>query len=189
MILLIDHYDSFTYNLYQQLSALDKQVVVYRHDKITVPEILSLQPDAIILSPGPGNPDQAGISIPLLQSSELTIPVLGVCLGHQILAQAFAGTIIRADQPVHGKKTTIFHTQQGLYQNMPMPFVAARYHSLIVEKESLPDCFIIDAENDAGIIMGIHHRDLPFHGVQFHPESILTEHGTTLIKNFLRVCA
>jgi anthranilate synthase/aminodeoxychorismate synthase-like glutamine amidotransferase len=186
MILLIDNYDSFTYNLYQQLSSLGQEVLVRRHDKITITELFTLNPQAIILSPGPGNPDQAGICLPLLQTETLTIPTLGICLGHQALAQAFGGTIIRADEPVHGKKTTVFHNQKDLYRNMPMPFTAARYHSLIVEKKSLPNCFIIDAENDAGIIMGMHHRDLPFHSMQFHPESILTEHGTILIENFLR---
>jgi carbamoylphosphate synthase small subunit len=189
MILLIDNYDSFTYNLYQQLAALGQNVLVRRNNQISLAEINDLKPQGIVLSPGPGTPDQSGICLPLLQMPELKIPLLGICLGNQALAQAFGGLVVRADLPVHGKKTTVFHTQQGLYQNMPLPFTAGRYHSLIVEKKSLPSCFAIDAENDEGIIMGMHHRDLPFYGMQFHPESILTEHGTQLIKNFLQLQA
>ena len=185
MILLIDNYDSFTYNLYQVIATINPDVKVVRNDKITVEEVEVLNPEAIIISPGPGRPEAAGIGIELVKKLGNKIPILGICLGHQIITVAFGGNVVLADEPIHGKSAFIFHTRQGVYDNMPLPFEAARYHSLIAEKNDLPEELIIESESDQGMVMGIRHRDYPIYGFQFHPESILTPEGNLLIKNFL----
>ncbi|OGT29690.1 MAG: aminodeoxychorismate/anthranilate synthase component II [Gammaproteobacteria bacterium RIFCSPHIGHO2_12_FULL_35_23] len=188
MILLIDNYDSFTYNLYQLITQFYPQVKVVRNDQITLTEIEAMTPAGIVLSPGPGHPLQAGLCINLIQQFYQTIPILGVCLGHQAIACAFGGRVIAAPTIVHGKADSIFHASQGLMQNMPQPFKATRYHSLCVAKENLPNTLVITAENKEGLIMGLKHQRYPCYGIQFHPESILTEQGTLLIKNFLVYC-
>jgi anthranilate synthase component 2 len=185
MILIIDNYDSFTYNLYQAVAAINPDVKVVRNDKITVKEIAALNPEAIIISPGPGRPEAAGIGVELVKKLGNKIPILGICLGHQIITVAYGGKVVLAEQPIHGKSAFIFHTRQGLYENMPLPFEAARYHSLITEKQGLPEELVVEAESDKGMVMGIRHRDYPVFGFQFHPESILTPEGNTLIGNFL----
>jgi anthranilate synthase/aminodeoxychorismate synthase-like glutamine amidotransferase len=189
MILLIDNYDSFTYNLYQAIAPLvNDDVQVVRNDKISLREIEKLAPRGIVLSPGPGRPEQAGVCVELIKKFAPTIPLLGVCLGHQAIVQAFGGNIVQCDQIVHGKKTTVFHNRHGIYHQMPLPFSAGRYHSLIAEKKSLPDVLLVEADNSEEIIMGIKHRDFPSYGVQFHPESILTPEGNLIIRNFLALC-
>ncbi len=188
MILLIDNYDSFTYNLVQYLGDLQTQVVVRRNDSLSVAEALALQPDGIILSPGPCDPDRAGICLDLIQAvAAARLPLLGVCLGHQAIGQIFGGKVIRAPFPVHGKVGDIRHDGTGVYAGLPSPFQATRYHSLIVERSSLPDSLLINAETADGLIMGLRHRALPIHGVQFHPESIASEHGHALLRNFLNM--
>ena len=186
MILIIDNYDSFTYNLYQAIAALHADVNVVRNDKITLDKIAALKPEAIIISPGPGRPEAAGIGIELVKSLGSKIPMLGICLGHQIIAMAYGGQVVLAKEPIHGKSTFIFHSRQGIYKNMPLPFQAARYHSLIVEKVGLPDVLVIESESEKGMLMGIRHQYYPVYGFQFHPESILTPEGNILIKNFLQ---
>jgi anthranilate synthase component 2 len=186
MILLIDNYDSFTYNLYQLILKNDVQLRVVRNDKITLEEIKQLKPKAIVLSPGPGRPEDAGICVDVIKQFASSIPILGVCLGHQAIGIAFGGKVVQADEIMHGKPAYVFHQHTSLYKNMPLPFVAGRYHSLIVEKKSLPAELLIEAENSDGIIMGIKHRDYPTYGVQFHPESILTPEGNNLIKQFIK---
>ncbi|MEM9242744.1 MAG: aminodeoxychorismate/anthranilate synthase component II [Pseudomonadota bacterium] len=188
MILIIDNYDSFTYNLYQLLAPITSDIEVYRNDKITLDEISALAPKAIILSPGPGYPENAGICIDLIKKFAGHIPLLGVCLGHQAIAAAFGGKIMHAKEIVHGKTSNIFHNRNTLYQDMRLPFVAARYHSLVVDKESLPESLQINAENDEGLIMGINHQHYPVFGVQFHPESILSKDGNKLLHNFIQRC-
>lgn len=184
MILLIDNYDSFTYNLYQILAQFDT-VIVHRNDKITLDDITLLAPDKIVISPGPGTPVAAGISMDVVKYCvEQHLPLLGVCLGHQAIVAALGGEINKALLPVHGKKSAIFHHSQGIYQQLPSPFNAGRYHSLYAVRESLPDCLSIDAENSSGMIMGVSHKTAPVYGVQFHPESFLTSYGSELIKNF-----
>lgn len=185
MILIIDNYDSFTYNLYQSVAEFAREIKVVRNDQITVAEVQQLKPAGIILSPGPGRPENAGICMELIASLDQQTPLLGVCLGHQAILAAFGCKVIEAPEIVHGKAELIFHQRQGIYQNMPLPFQAGRYHSLIADRDSLPEELSIEAENAAGLIMGIRHRHLPVFGVQFHPESILTMHGNVLIKNFL----
>lgn len=185
MILVIDNYDSFTYNLVQYLGELGEAIQVYRNDQITPTEIAEAGPDKIVISPGPGRPTDAGISIQLIQELGGTIPILGVCLGHQAIAEAFGGEVVRADRLMHGKTSMISHDGKTLFSQLPSPFEATRYHSLIVRKESLPDILEISAWTDAGEIMGIRHRSLPIEGVQFHPESILTGVGKDLLKNFI----
>jgi anthranilate synthase component 2 len=186
MLLLIDNYDSFTYNLVHYLSELGAQVVVRRNDALSVEAALALQPEAIVLSPGPCDPDKAGICLSLIaQAAQNRVPLLGVCLGHQAIGQAFGGKVIRAPQPMHGKVSAISHQQGGIFQDIPSPYNATRYHSLIVERASLPDSLGITAETADGIIMGLEHVDLPIFGVQFHPESIASEHGHQLLGNFL----
>jgi anthranilate synthase component 2 len=185
MLLLIDNYDSFTYNLYQFLCELGADVNVVRNDKITVAEIERLAPDQIVISPGPCTPAEAGISVELVRRLGGRIPILGVCLGHQAIGEAYGGRVIRAPKVMHGKTAPINHGGAGVLAGLPAPFTATRYHSLIVERDSLPDCLEVTAESDDGLIMALRHREHPVEGVQFHPESILTEHGHALLKTFL----
>lgn len=188
MLLLIDNYDSFTYNLVHYLGSLGAEVVVLRNDALTVKEAVAMDPSGILLSPGPCDPNQAGICLALTQAAaKLRIPLMGVCLGHQTIGQAFGGKVIRANDIVHGKLGTIFHSEEDIFEGLPSPFSATRYHSLVVERQSLPDCLVINAELEDGTIMGITHRELPIHGVQFHPESIRSEHGHAMLKNFLNL--
>jgi para-aminobenzoate synthetase component 2 len=185
MILVIDNYDSFTYNLVQFLGDLGETLVVRRNDEIGLDEIAAMRPDHIVLSPGPCTPNEAGICLGLIERFKGEIPILGVCLGHQAIGQAFGGEVVRADNLMHGKTSEIFHDGRTIFQGLPSPFTATRYHSLIVRRETLPDCLEISAETAAGEIMGIRHREYPVEGVQFHPESIMTEHGMDLLRNFL----
>ena len=188
MLLLIDNYDSFTYNLVHYLGELGGEITVKRNDALNIQEAMGLNPSAILLSPGPCDPDQAGICLPLVSAAaEAKIPLMGVCLGHQSIGQAFGGKIVRCHEIVHGKMGQITHTGKGVFAGIPSPFKATRYHSLIVERESLPDCLEITAELDDGTIMGLRPRELPIEGVQFHPESIASEHGHALLKNFLNM--
>lgn len=187
MLLLIDNYDSFTYNLVHYLGELGADVVVRRNDALDVQEAIGMGAEAIVLSPGPCDPAQAGICLPLtLAAAEIGMPLLGVCLGHQAIGEAFGGRVVRAGEIVHGKMGTIHHAGQGLFSGLPSPFRATRYHSLIVERASLPDCLEITAWLEDGTIMGLRHREKPIEGVQFHPESIASEHGHALIRNFLQ---
>ena len=185
MLLLIDNYDSFTYNLVHYLGELGASTNVYRNDALTVDQAIALGPDAIVLSPGPCDPDKAGICLELVRHVQGSIPLLGVCLGHQSIGQAFGGRIVRAKEPMHGKPSQIHHNGKGIFHGLENPFSAIRYHSLVVERSSLPETLEITAETDDGVIMGLSHRDLPIHGVQFHPESIDTKFGHDLLKNFL----
>jgi len=189
MLLLIDNYDSFTYNLYQYLAEVGIEVWVRRNDMVTLREIAAMQPDQIMISPGPGTPGQAGVSCEVIEAFGQHIPTLGVCLGHQAIGQVYGGRIIRAPQPVHGKTSAIHHHEQGIFQGMPSPLEATRYHSLIVERATLPDDLEITAETADGLIMGIKHRSYPVEGVQFHPESIMTPVGKDLLRNFLSMYA
>ncbi|MGB4827062.1 MAG: aminodeoxychorismate/anthranilate synthase component II [Paracoccaceae bacterium] len=186
MLLLIDNYDSFTWNLVHYLGELGAEVKVMRNDALGVQEALALQPQAIVLSPGPCDPAQAGICLPLTRAAAAAgVPLLGVCLGHQTIGEAFGGHVVRCHEIVHGKMGTIHHAGQGVFRGLPSPFQATRYHSLIVERESLPDCLEITAWLEDGTIMGLRHRELLIEGVQFHPESIASEHGHQLLRNFL----
>ncbi|WP_176762128.1 anthranilate synthase component II [Natronincola ferrireducens] len=185
MILMIDNYDSFTYNLTQYLSCLKEEILVYRNDCITLDEIETLNPEIIILSPGPCTPNEAGICIDVVHRFKGKIPILGICLGHQTIGQVFGGKVIKAIEPVHGKVHPIHHTNQGVFEGLKNPLKVTRYHSLVVEKESLPECFEITAETNEGEIMGIRHKEYMIEGVQFHPEAILTEMGMELLNNFL----
>ena len=185
MLLLLDNYDSFTYNLFHYLGELGAEVLVRRNDALDVAEALALHPEAIVISPGPCDPDRAGISVDLVSGAAGVCPILGVCLGHQAIAQAFGGRIVRAAQVMHGKLSTIEHDGQGLFADLPSPFAATRYHSLVAEPETLPTCLEVTARTADGVIMAVRHRELPIHGVQFHPESIETEHGHRLLRNFL----
>ncbi len=185
MLLMIDNYDSFTYNLVQYFGELGEDVRVARNDEITLDEIAALKPDRICISPGPCSPNEAGVSIPVLERFSGKVPILGVCLGHQAIGQAFGGRVVRAQALMHGKTGAIRHTGVGVFAGLPNPFTAARYHSLAVERASLPDCLEITAWTDDGEIMGLRHRTLAVEGVQFHPESIATEHGHAMLKNFL----
>ncbi len=186
MLLLIDNYDSFTYNLVHYLGELGANVAIRRNDAIDVQEAMALKPAGIVLSPGPCDPDQAGICLALTQAAaETRTPLLGVCLGHQTIGQAFGGQVVRCDEIVHGKMGQMHHTGSGLFTGLPSPFAATRYHSLVVDRATLPGSLRITAELDDGTIMGLQHSDLPIHGVQFHPESIASEHGHALFKNFL----
>ena len=185
MLLLIDNYDSFTYNLYQYLSELGAAVEVRRNDQVSIGEIESLRPDQIVISPGPGTPAEAGMSCQIIESFGPCTPVLGVCLGHQAIGQAYGGRIQRAPEPMHGKTSLMFHAGQGVFHNLPVPFEANRYHSLIVERSTLPAELEITAETTDGLIMGLRHRTYPVEGVQFHPESIMTPIGKDLLRNFL----
>ena len=185
MILVIDNYDSFTYNLVQYLGELGAKLDVRRNDKITLAEVSEIGPDKIVVSPGPCTPNEAGISVSLIERFAGEIPILGVCLGHQSVGQAFGGKVISAPDIMHGKVSKIHHDGRTLFEHLPQDFIATRYHSLIVERESLPDCFEISAETADGLIMGLRHREKPVEGVQFHPASILTDEGKPLLKNFL----
>ena len=187
MLLLIDNYDSFTYNLYQYLAELGADVVVRRNDEITVAQAEALAPTHIVISPGPCTPHEAGVSNDLIAALGPRVPLLGVCLGHQCIGEVFGGRVIRAPQPVHGKTAQIHHTGEGVFAGLPSPFEAIRYHSLIVERASLPSSLAITAETRDGLIMGLRHREYPIQGVQFHPESILTQVGKDLLRNFLNV--
>ena len=186
MILLIDNYDSFTYNLVHYLGELGAETAVYRNDALDVQAAMALKPQAIVLSPGPCDPDQAGICLALTQAAaETGTPLLGVCLGHQTIGQAFGGRVVRAGEIVHGKMGTIHHAGTGLFAGLPSPLQGTRYHSLIVERDSLPDCLRVTAWLEDGTIMGLEHKTLPVHGLQFHPESIRSEHGHAMLRNFL----
>ncbi|MBI3900345.1 MAG: aminodeoxychorismate/anthranilate synthase component II [Gammaproteobacteria bacterium] len=187
MLLMIDNYDSFTYNLVQYLGELGQDVQVYRNDQITVDEIARLQPTHIVISPGPCTPNEAGVSVPTIAKLAGKIPILGVCLGHQSIGQAYGGRIVRAKQLMHGKTSMIQHKGEGVFAGLPSPYEATRYHSLVIERDSLPSCLEITAWTDDGEIMGVRHKTLPVEGVQFHPESILTQHGHELLANFLKV--
>ena len=186
MIVMIDNYDSFTYNIFQQLAERGVELKVIRNDQIGIEELKGLKPSHLIVSPGPGNPDQAGISMDAIKEFAGNIPVLGVCLGHQSLAQVFGGKVIRADRLMHGKTSPIHHDGKTIFSEMPQPFEATRYHSLIVERSSLPDYFEITAETAEGEIMGLRHKPTGAEGVQFHPESILTNRGAYLLENFAK---
>jgi len=186
VVLVIDNYDSFTYNLVQYLGELGEDVLVRRNDEITLPEIVALHPVAIVLSPGPGTPAEAGICKDLLVELGPALPTLGVCLGHQCLGEAFGGTVRRASQVMHGKVSRVTHAEQSVFRGIPSPFAATRYHSLVVDRDSLPPDLEVTAWTDDGTVMGLRHRQYPLAGVQFHPEAILTEHGHKLLANFLQ---
>jgi anthranilate synthase/aminodeoxychorismate synthase-like glutamine amidotransferase len=185
MIAMIDNYDSFTYNLVQYLGELGAEVSVFRNDQVTVHEIEALQPSHIVISPGPGTPDHAGITLRLIETVRGRIPLLGVCLGHQAIGQAFGGKVVRAKQVMHGKVSRVRHDAKGIFASVPDEFIATRYHSLVVERQSLPACLTITAQSEDGEIMGLRHRELPIEGVQFHPEALLTEHGHRMLQNFI----
>ena len=185
MLLLIDNYDSFTYNLVHYLGELGAEAAVHRNDALTVQDAIAMAPDAIVISPGPCDPDRAGITLPLVKAAAGRIPVLGVCLGHQAIAQAFGATIDRAKQVMHGKLSAILHDASGVFQDVPTPFEATRYHSLVAVPETVPACLKVNAWTADGTIMGLRHESLPIHGVQFHPESIETQHGHRMLRNFL----
>jgi para-aminobenzoate synthetase component 2 len=186
MLLMIDNYDSFTYNLVQYFGELGEDVHVYRNDKITIEDIAALRPERLVISPGPCTPKEAGVSVDAIRHFAGRLPLLGVCLGHQSLAVAFGGDVIRAERLMHGKTSMIHHDGKTMFRNLPNPFEATRYHSLIVNRSTLPDCFEISAETAEGEIMGMRHRTLGVEGVQFHPESILTTSGKDLLRNFLK---
>ena len=185
MIVMIDNYDSFTYNLVQYLGELGEEVSVYRNDEITCDEVLALQPSHIVISPGPCTPDQAGITLALVERAAGRVPLLGVCLGHQAIGQAFGGRVVRAQRVMHGKVSRVQHDGQGVFHQVASPFAATRYHSLVVERDSLPNCLTVTAHSEDGEIMGLRHRELPVEGVQFHPEALLTEHGHRMLQNFI----
>ena len=187
MLLMIDNYDSFTYNLVQYFGELGEDVQVYRNNKITIEEIADLKPSRIVISPGPCTPKEAGVSVETIRIFGGKLPLLGVCLGHQSLAVAFGGEVIRAERLLHGKTSMVRHDGKTIFRGLPNPFEATRYHSLIVNRKNLPDCFEISAETDAGEIMGMRHKTLGIEGVQFHPESILTTAGKDLLRNFLKL--
>ena len=183
-VLVIDNYDSFTYNLVQYLGELGAEVLVRRNDEVTPEEVAALRPDRIVVSPGPCTPNEAGVSVELIEKVGGDTPLLGVCLGHQSIGQAFGARIVRGE-PVHGKTAKILHDGEGVYAGIDQGFEATRYHSLVIEPESMPDCLVVTSRTEDGTIMGVRHRDFPVEGVQFHPESVLTRHGRDLLKNFL----
>ena len=185
MILMIDNYDSFTYNLVQYLEQMGEEVVVYRNDEVTLDQIEGLHPDAIFLSPGPGSPAGAGITVDVIRRFHATIPIMGICLGHQAIGYAFGADVVRAGRLMHGKTSGIINDGKTIFKGVPSPFEAGRYHSLILKKESMPPCLEISAETEEGEIMGVRHHDYPVEGIQFHPESILTPNGKRVIKNFI----
>jgi anthranilate synthase/aminodeoxychorismate synthase-like glutamine amidotransferase len=184
-VLVIDNYDSFVYNLVQYLGELGAEPLVHRHDQLRVEELVALEPDAVLISPGPGTPDDAGVSNDVITAFAGQVPVLGVCLGHQCIGQVYGGRVVRAPQVMHGKTSLIRHSDSGVFAGLPQPLEATRYHSLVVDRASVPACLEITAETDDGIVMGLRHRDLPVEGVQFHPESILTVGGHDLLRTFL----
>ncbi|UCF01227.1 MAG: aminodeoxychorismate/anthranilate synthase component II [Deltaproteobacteria bacterium] len=185
MILMIDNYDSFTYNLVQYLGVLGSEVEVHRNDKITLDEIENMKPERIVISPGPGTPQSAGITIPVIERFHSKIPILGVCLGHQGIGAAFGGRVVHAAQLMHGKTSEISHDGKSIFRDLPDPFTATRYHSLAIERKSLPSCLEVSALAEDGEIMGLRHREYPVEGIQFHPESILTKEGMNILQNFL----
>jgi para-aminobenzoate synthetase component II len=185
MILVIDNYDSFTYNLVQYLGELGAEVEVRRNDRITLNEMADMKPERILISPGPCTPNEAGVSVPLITRFAGEIPIFGVCLGHQSIGAAFGGDVVRNDRIMHGKTSLIHHSGQGVFRNLPQPFEATRYHSLVIKRETMPACLEITAETAEGEIMGVRHREYPIEGVQFHPESVLTKSGKDLLRNFL----
>ena len=187
MLLILDNYDSFTYNLVQYLGQLGKEVAVHRNDAIALDEIEAMNPEAIFLSPGPCSPEQAGITIDVIRRFHRRVPLMGVCLGHQAIGQAFGGRVVRAGRIMHGKTSPILNDGRTIFKGLPSPFPAGRYHSLIVERETLPDCLEVSAETEEGEIMGLRHHTLPVEGIQFHPESILTPSGKRIIRNFLQL--
>jgi anthranilate synthase component 2 len=189
MIVLIDNYDSFTFNLVHYLGGLGAEVAVWRNDKTTPDAVLAAGPEAIVLSPGPCTPNEAGICLDLIEQASPHIPILGVCLGHQAIGQAFGGEVVRTPAPVHGKLSEMRHQGEGVFRGINGPFKATRYHSLVVERSSLPEALSVTADTDDGLIMGLAHKTLPVHGVQFHPESIASEHGHLMLKNFLELAA
>jgi anthranilate synthase component 2 len=189
MIVLVDNYDSFTFNLVHYLGSLGADVVVRRNDKIAVGDVLGEEPEAIVLSPGPCTPNEAGICLDLIEQAAPRIPILGVCLGHQAIGQAFGGMIVRAPTPVHGKLSEIHHRGGSVFRGINGPFKATRYHSLVVERNSMPAALSVTAETVDGLVMGLSHKTLPVHGVQFHPESIASEHGHLMLRNFLDIAA
>jgi anthranilate synthase component 2 len=184
-VLVIDNYDSFTYNLVQYLGELGAEVLVRRNDEVTTGGILALQPDRIVVSPGPCTPNEAGVSLKAIEEAPEGVPVLGVCLGHQAIGQAYGGKVVRAKEPVHGKTARIMHDGEGVYRGLPQGFEATRYHSLVIEPDSIPGCLTVTSRTEDGVIMGVRHKELPVEGVQFHPESVLTRSGKDLLKNFL----
>ncbi|MDO9602066.1 MAG: aminodeoxychorismate/anthranilate synthase component II [Rhodocyclaceae bacterium] len=185
MLLMIDNYDSFTYNLVQYFGELGEDVQVFRNDAITLKEIAAMRPDYLVISPGPCSPKEAGISVDAIKEFAGKLPILGVCLGHQSIGYAFGVAIVHAQKPMHGKLSLVHHTNTGVFANLPNPFTATRYHSLVIRRDTLPVCLDITAWTDDGEIMGVRHKEFAVQGVQFHPESIMTEHGHTLLKNFL----
>ncbi|MCH9770217.1 MAG: aminodeoxychorismate/anthranilate synthase component II [Gammaproteobacteria bacterium] len=188
MILILDNYDSFTHNLYQAVAKHNIAVKIVRNDQLTIAQVAALNPQGIIISPGPGRPEETGIGLELIRRLAPVVPILGVCLGHQMIVSAFGGEVVLAAAAVHGKEDVIFHHRQGIYQDMPLPFKAGRYHSLIAEKHTLPKQLIIEAESADSIVMGVRHQHYSTYGVQFHPESILTPDGDKLINNFIQLC-
>jgi len=186
MLLMLDNYDSFTYNLVQYFGELGEDVRVFRNDAITLQEIAAMAPDRLVISPGPCSPKEAGISVDVIKEFAGKIPLLGVCLGHQSIGYAFGGEIVHAQKPMHGKLSPVHHTNTGVFAKLPNPFTATRYHSLAIRRETLPDCLEVTAWTDDGEIMGVRHKTLAVQGVQFHPESIMTEHGHALLDNFLK---
>lgn len=186
MLLMIDNYDSFTYNLVQYFGELGEDVRVFRNDQITIADVVRLKPARIVISPGPCTPNEAGISVPLIEQLGGKIPILGVCLGHQSIGQAYGGRIIRAKELMHGKTSMIHHRNESVFRGLPTPFEATRYHSLVIERSTIPACLEVTAWTEDGEIMGVRHRELAVDGVQFHPESILTQHGHALLANFVR---
>jgi anthranilate synthase/aminodeoxychorismate synthase-like glutamine amidotransferase len=186
MILVLDNYDSFTYNLVQYLGELGAEVSVFRNDEVSVEEIESMRPSHVVISPGPCSPDQAGVSLELIRRMAGRVPLLGVCLGHQAIGQAFGGKVVRAKKVMHGKTSRIGHDGKGIFARIPNRFLATRYHSLVVERARLPACLDVTADAEDGEIMGLRHRSLPVEGVQFHPEALLTEHGLKMLENFIK---
>ena len=185
-VAVVDNYDSFVYNLVQYLGELGAEPIVHRHDQVTLDELVALAPDAVLISPGPGRPDDAGISNDAIRVfGERGVPVLGVCLGHQCIGQLYGGSVVRAPRVMHGKTSQIAHDGRGVFAGLASPFTATRYHSLVVDRDSVPDALVVSAESEDGLVMGLRHRELPVEGVQFHPESILTESGHDLLRNFL----
>lgn len=188
-ILVVDNYDSFTYNLVQYLGSLGAELTVKRNDKVSIKEVEEMNPDGILISPGPCTPAEAGVSVEIVKSFYKRTPILGVCLGHQSIGVAFGGKIVRAKRLMHGKVSQIYHTGEGVFKDIPSPFTAVRYHSLVIERESLPEVLKLTAWSEDEEIMGVQHRDYPVYGVQFHPESVLSEHGMDILRNFLELCS